>query len=210
MGIATALIVDDHELFRGGLKLLLNEMVGFEHIVEVGNFEQAQDVIVAGLSPDLVTFDLSMPGLSGEEGLAALADALPNARLVVIAGSERREDILGALGAGAHGYIPKSLGAAETAAALRDVLAGRIFVPKVLNRGDQALPQPHVAGTGLLKGYSFTARQRSVVDCLLTGASTRKIAADLGLAEGTVKIHLAAIFRIVGVHSRAEVIAKLK
>ncbi len=209
MGMATVLIVDDHELFRGGLKLLLNEMVGFENIVEVGSFDQAQDAIAAGLSPDLVTFDLNMPGLSGEEGLAAVADALPSARLVVIAGSERREDILGALDAGAHGYIPKSFGAAESAAAIRDVLAGRIFVPPDLMRGD--LPaQSRVTGAGLLKGYAFTARQRSVVDCLLTGASTRKIAATLGLAEGTVKIHLAAIFRIVGVHSRAEVIAKLK
>jgi DNA-binding NarL/FixJ family response regulator len=209
-GRKVALIIDDHELFRGGLRLLLNEMLGFAEIVEAGNFDQAHEAMLAGLAPDLVTFDLSMPGLSGREGLAALAEAIPDARLVVISGSERPDDILSALGTGAHGYVPKSLGAAEVAKAIGDVLAGGLFVPQSLARLESPVPHPPMAEKGMVRGYVFTARQRSVVECLLTGASTRKIAAELGLAEGTVKIHLAAIFRIVGVRSRAEVIAKLK
>lgn len=206
----SALIVDDHELFRGGLKLLLLDVGGIGVVDEVGSFDEAYEAVIRGLTPDLVTFDLSMPGLSGLEGLSAIIEALPAARVVVMAGSEARADILGALGAGAHGYIPKSLPAEQAAEAIQQVLSGQIYAPSALQRAARMAPAPVPAPTTPLNGFPFTSRQRSVVDLLLTGAPTRKIASKLGLAEGTVKIHLAAIYRIVGVNSRAEVIAKLK
>lgn len=210
MSKISALVVDDHELFRGGLKLLLQDLVWVTEVLEVGNFEDAHKAIADGFTPDLVTFDLSMPGLSGLEGLGAIVDALPSARVVVVTASEKREDILGALGAGAQGYVPKSLPSAEIADAISQALAGRIYAPSVLHRAEKA-PQP-AAATELesIEGYGFTTRQRTVLASLLTGAPTRRIANELGLAEGTVKIHLAAIYRILGVHSRAEAIAKLK
>lgn len=210
-GTVTALIVDDHQLFRGGLKLLLQDMAGVGQVFEVGSLDEAHEAIASGLAPDLVTFDLNMPGLSGLEGLSALQDALPGARFVVVSASEAREDILGALGAGAHGYVPKSLPAAEVADAIGQVLAGRLYAPRALQRAVSETPKPAVAESmAPLHRYAFTNRQRNVVDLLLTGASTRKIAGRLGLAEGTVKIHLAAIYRLLGVNSRAEVIARLK
>lgn len=205
----SALVVDDHELFRGGLKLLLQDLVGVTEVLEVGNFEDAHTAIADGFTPDLVTFDLNMPGLSGLEGLGAIVDALPSARVVVVTASEKREDILGALGAGAQGYVPKSLPSAEIADALSQVLAGRIYAPSALHRVEKG-PQPAPAELESIEGYGFTTRQRTVLTSLLTGAPTRRIANELGLAEGTVKIHLAAIYRILGVHSRAEAIAKLK
>lgn len=205
------LIVDDHELFRGGLRLLLQDLVNFAHIDEVGSLDEALAVLTAGDVPDLVTFDLSMPGLSGLEGLSAMVEALPGARIVVVSASESRDNILGALGAGAHGYIPKSLPSAEIVDAVEQVLAGRIFAPRaLLNPERTPVSPPQKAAEPAASGTEFTPRQRAVLDALLTGASTRKIARDLNLAEGTVKIHLAAIYRQLGVHSRAEVIAKLK
>lgn len=208
MSKVSALVVDDHELFRGGLKLLLQDLVGVTEVLEVGNFEDAHTAIADGFAPDLVTFDLNMPGLSGLDGLSAIVEALPSARVIVVTASEKRDDILGALGAGAHGYVPKSLPSAEISDAIRQVLAGRIYAPSALHRSEKPTPAP--AELEMIEGYSFTARQRTVLASLLTGASTRKIANELKLAEGTVKIHLAAIYRILGVHSRAEAIAKLK
>lgn len=203
-----ALIVDDHELLRGGLRLLLKDDLGVEDIREAGTLEDALEALEDGDLPDLVTFDLNLPGMGGIEGLAAIVEALPNGRVVVISRSESRKDILGALGVGAHGYIPKALTSEETSAAIAEVLGGRIYAPVALHRSDRPLAPATPARN--LSVHGFTARQTAVLECLLTGASTRKIAADLGLAEGTVKIHLAAIYRILGVHSRAEVIAKLK
>jgi DNA-binding NarL/FixJ family response regulator len=144
MGAHSALVVDDHELFRGGLKLLLQDLVGVTEIHEVGNFEGAYSAIADGFAPDLVTFDLSMPGLSGLEGPGAIIDSLPAARIVVVTASERRDDILGALGAGAHGYVPKSLPSAEIADAISQVLGGRIYAPSALQRAEKA-PQAGIA-----------------------------------------------------------------
>jgi len=210
MSRISALVVDDHELFRGGLKLLLQDLVRVDPVLEVGNFEDAHTVITDGFTPDLVTFDLNMPGLSGLEGLGAIVEALPAARVVVVTASEKREDILGALGAGAHGYVPKSMSSADIADALCQVLAGRIYAPSALHRTEKAAAAAPASELESIEGYSFTTRQKTVLNALLTGASTRKIANELSLAEGTVKIHLAAIYRILGVHSRAEAIAKLK
>jgi DNA-binding NarL/FixJ family response regulator len=208
---ASALIVDDHQLFRGGLKLLLQDAAGMEKVLEAGSLDEVQAAIASGLAPDLVTFDLTMPGLSGLEGLSALVEALPTSPVVVVSASEAREDILGALRAGAHGYIPKSLSAAEVADAVAQALAGQIYVPRALQKSaKEIVGQTAPAPTMPLNGFPLTARQRDVVELLLTGAPTRKIANRLGLAEGTVKIHLAAIYRVLGVNSRAEVIAKLK
>lgn len=206
-----ALIVDDHELFRGGLHLLLSDMGNFAHISEVVGLDEALAALTDGATPDLVTFDLNMPGLSGLEGLAAMVEALPDARVVVVSASERREDILGALGVGAHGYIPKGLTSAEIADAIAQVMAGRIYAPAALQRVEKRAPaQQSEQGSVDVASHGLTTRQTAVLNCLLTGASTRKIASQLSLAEGTVKIHLAAIYRALGVHSRAEVIAKLK
>lgn len=210
MSKISALVVDDHELFRGGLKLLLQDIVGVSQLIEASNFEDAHTAIADGFSPDLVTFDLNMPGLSGIEGLGAIVDALPSARVVVVTASEKREDILGALGAGAQGYVPKSLPSAEIADAITQVLAGKIYAPSALHRAEKASPAAPATELESIGGYAFTSRQRTVLASLLTGAPTRKIASELGLAEGTVKIHFAAIYRILGVNSRAEAIAKLK
>lgn len=205
-----ALIVDDHQLLRGGLRLLLKDMVGVEECYEAGSIEEALSVVSSTDALDLVTFDLSLPGMAGVEALTALVEALPTARVVVVSRSESRDDILGALGAGAHGYVPKSLTSEQTAEAIQEVLAGRIYAPLALHRTEKPAPPAPPKARQSYGEHSFTARQTAVLETLLTGASTRKIATQLGLAEGTVKIHLAAIYRILGVHSRAEVIAKLK
>lgn len=147
--------------------------------------------------------------MSGAEALAALRDGFPNAKIVVVSAWEERAEILAALSAGVHGYIPKSLSAAEIAAALRSVLDGRIYVPATIGRRDPG--DPVAAGNSAAQGESkLTLRQKEVLNELLKGQASKEIARTLDIAEGTVKIHLAAIYRALGVRTRAEAIARLK
>ncbi|MDZ4693161.1 response regulator transcription factor [Terricaulis sp.] len=204
-----ALIADDHELFRSGLKQLLVDALGVEDVREAETFDQAIEILTDEGAGDLVLVDLRMPGMSGAEALAALRDGFPNAKIVVVSAWEERAEILAALSAGVHGYIPKSLSAAEIAAALRSVLDGRIYVPATIGRRDPG--DPVAAGNSAAHGESkLTLRQKEVLNELLKGQASKEIARTLDIAEGTVKIHLAAIYRALGVRTRAEAIARLK
>lgn len=213
MGIR-ALIADDHELFRSGLKQLLVDNLDADDVREAETLDQALEMLTSEGAGDLVLLDLRMPGMSGVEALSALRDGFPDAKVAVVSAWEDRGDILAALGAGVHGYIPKSLPSAEIAAALRSILEGRIYVPQSIGRreaGAKADGAPAMSSSnGGLGQDKLTLRQKEVLTELLKGQASKEIARTLDIAEGTVKIHLAAIYRALGVRTRAEAIAKLK
>jgi DNA-binding NarL/FixJ family response regulator len=203
----SVLIADDHELFRDGLRSLVEDALGAEDVRQAGSLDEALDIMNESSPPDLLILDLRMPGVSGAEAFAALRDALPGTKVVVMSASEHREDIIAALAGGVHGYIPKSLSASQIEAALRDVLGGRIYAPAALGQRTAApAPETRPVATSV---EGLTSRQRDVLGQLMKGQSSKEIARALSIAEGTVKIHLAAIYRAVGVRTRAEAIAKL-
>jgi DNA-binding NarL/FixJ family response regulator len=114
--------------------------------------------------------------------------------------------ILRALESGVHGYVPKSVGTAELPRALELVLAGIIFVPAFLAElpaEEDAYERPSRSRIDGLASESLTPRQRDVLQLLVRGSSNKEIAIALGLSEGTVKVHLAAVFRALGVNSRS-------
>ncbi|MES1156875.1 MAG: response regulator transcription factor [Alphaproteobacteria bacterium] len=201
-----ALIADDHELFRSGLKQLLVDVLDAEDVREAETLDEAIEILTSEGAGDLVLVDLRMPGMSGAEALAALRDGFPDAKVAVVSAVEDRSEIFAALAAGVHGYILKSLPAAGIADAIRAVLGGQIYVPPALGRREPGAtsdaPPP--------SSDKLTARQKEVLAELLKGQSSKEIARALDIAEGTVKIHLAAIYRAIGVRTRAEAIAKLK
>jgi DNA-binding NarL/FixJ family response regulator len=208
MNNVSVLIVDDHQMIRDGLKLMLSDRCGLTTFREAGCYEDAVDVIESGYIPDLVTIDMRMPGIQGVEAFRALREAVPGAKFVVVSESEDRAEILGALSAGAHGYIPKAVSGEEMGRAFSEVLAGRVYAPSAL----LSQPPTSTIAAPSAKGQEtgLTGRQRDVLDELLQGKSTKEIARALDLAEGTVKIHLAVIYRVLGVRSRAEAIARFK
>lgn len=202
-----ALIADDHELFRSGLKQLLIDALDAEDVREADSFDQAIEILTNEGAGDLVLVDLRMPGMSGAEALAALRDGFPDAKVAVVSAWEERAEIIAALSAGVHGYIPKSLPSNEIAGAIRAILDGAIFVPPALGRRENIARAESSQGGGRDK---LTGRQKEVLSELLKGQASKEIARTLDIAEGTVKIHLAAIYRALGVRTRAEAIAKLK
>jgi DNA-binding NarL/FixJ family response regulator len=204
-----AMIADDHELFRSGLKQLLIDFLDVEDVREAETLDQAIEILTNEGAGDLVLVDLNMPGMSGPEALAALRDGFPDAKVAVVSAWDGRAEIIAALSAGVHGYIPKSLTSQEIAGAIRSILDGQIFVPPALGKREPA-EVPRMAVVETNGGEKLTVRQKEVLNELLKGRASKEIARALDIAEGTVKIHLAAIYRALGVRTRAEAIAKLK
>jgi len=204
-----ALVADDHELFRSGLKQLLVDSLGAEDVREAETLDQAIEMLTNDGAGDLVLVDLRMPGMSGAEALAALRDGFPDAKIAVVSAWEERTEILAALSAGVNGYIPKSLPAAEIAAAIKQIMDGKIFVPSAIGKREPGAPVS-AASAAQGGGNKLTIRQKEVLNELLKGQASKEIARTLDIAEGTVKIHLAAIYRALGVRTRAEAIARLK
>ncbi len=203
------LLADDHALFRHGLRLLLDDAVDITWFDEAGSLDAALELLEAGLPPDLMLFDLRMPGMAGGATLRALRAQCPDAKLAVVSASEAREDILDALGAGAHGYIPKSSSPEQLVAALRLIVAGGIYVPPALAalaEAEQAERRPTARATPPAEAIRLTDRQNEVMALLAEGMSTKEIARELDRGEGTVKIHLAAIYRALNARNRTEAV----
>lgn len=202
-----AVLIDDHELFRAGLRQVLEDVLDCRQVSDAASLEAGLELLAGMPIPDLIITDLNMPGSSGPESIRALVEAFSEARIVVISSSDAPEDVMGCISAGVDGYIPKSLPAAEMVAAIRQVLGGSVYMPRAARRSVEERARPaRPAASGV---DHLTTRQREVLDQLLLGQSSKEIARILDIAEGTVKIHLAAIYRALGVKSRAEAIARL-
>lgn len=202
------LIGDDHVLFREGLRRLLEQLKEGSAFVEASNFDEMLDLCGAGDPFDLILTDLRMPGWPGFSGIQALREKQPQAKVVVISASEAHHDVRDALEHGASGYIPKSSSVKIMLSALDLIFSGGVYVPPTVLRegggveaGDarSTVPPADPALEQLL-----TQRQREVLERLREGKSNKQIAHELGLSEGTVKIHMTAIFKSLGVRNRTQ------
>jgi DNA-binding NarL/FixJ family response regulator len=203
------LIADDDAYFRMAVGAILTHQLGFSKVIEAASLDEALDYLGENIGTCAALFDLSMPGMRTPTNLRAVRECSPKTRVAVISGSSSRRDILLALEAGVHGYMPKSLSITELTTALQTVFTGSIYVPPSLA---EIAPSPEeAAGIPAEKPstgpqdpiHSLTPRQQDVLDLLVQGKTNKEIALALRLGEGTVKIHLAAIFRYFGVTNRA-------
>lgn len=205
------LVADDDAYFRVAVGAILTRHFGFTSVIEAASFDEAIERLGESRWTDAALFDLSMPGMNTPTNLRAVRECFPTTRVSVISASSCRRNILTALEAGAHGYILKSLSISELVSALTIVFNGEIYVPSCLanlpsSTDDTArLRQRTEAPTSGLAAPSntLTSRQQDVLDLLIKGKTNKEIAIALGLGEGTVKIHMAAIFRYFGVNNRA-------
>lgn len=196
------LIVDDHPLFRDGLKTLLAALEPAVRISDAGNVAEALAVVTAD-PPDLILLDMNLPGTNRLDALRQVKSACEAASVVIVSGDEDPVLIRSAVDEGAAGYIPKTTDASLTIQALRLVLANGIYLPRVALTAGAAVSAP----PDLVKPSGppeFSGRQLAVLKCLLQGKANKVIARELDIAEGTVKAHLWAIYQALGVNSRAQ------
>lgn len=199
------LIIDDHPLFREGLKSLLLGLDPDAHTEQAGSVIEAQDL--AGSVFDLVLMDLNMPGMQGMDALVKIKHCFDDAAVVVVSGDDEPTTIRSAIHNGAAGYVPKSTDTSVTTQALKLVLAQGVYLPPEALNASNGHAAPHVPpATSHVESWKneLSPRQLSVLRCLLQGKSNKVIAREIGIAEGTVKAHLWAVYQLLGVNNRAQ------
>lgn len=212
-----ALVADSQELFSNAVKDLLERRLGFTEVIVVTSFEAATWHLSGNSSISLALLDLALPDMDGLASLASLRVAYPDLRLAVVAGPSRREEILRALSVGVHGFVPRTLSINEMVQALGSIVSGQIYVPPTLSDVlDDTFPNTVANLEATLnrnadgpdrRAEGLTARQQEVMQLISEGKTNKEIARSLGLAEGTVKAHVNALFRALSVHNRASIAA---
>ncbi|WP_029050545.1 response regulator transcription factor [Cupriavidus sp. amp6] len=200
---ARLLLIDDHTLFRTGLRLVLADSPSVGQIIEAGSVMQAvQDH--AGAAVDILLLDIQMPGLNGLEGVKVLRRHFPAARILIVSGTSGLETIPAEVRREIAGFLPKSADAREIEEAIACCLAGGTHFPDdASSAGRAAAPAPAPAP---YSASALTPRQLEVLHQLTLGRSNKVIAYHMGLSENTVRVHVAAILEHLGVVSRVEAI----
>ncbi len=216
-GPIRVLVVDDHEVVRAGLRLLLDRFPDMAVVGEAADGQAALDS-VAGVDPDVVLMDLSMPGVDGVSATRQISAGHPQVRVVVLTTFADRDHVTAAIDAGAVGFLlkdadPQALAGAVRAAARGEApLDPRAALALIGRRreadepaGSSAAAAPSRAGAGVPEpGTSLTSREREVLALVGQGLSNRLIARRLGIAEKTVKAHLTSVFAQIGVTDRVQ------
>lgn len=196
-------IIDDHTLFRSGIRLLLQRQDGFEVVGEAGDGLEGVK-LAKRLEPDVVLLDLHMPGVGGLEALQLLQEELPQVQVVMLTVSEDAQDLLEALRIGARGYLLKNIETDFLLDAIRRAAAGEsVMSPQMANRLADAVRAPQ-SNTKTSPAAKLSPREAEIIAMLAAGASNKEIARRLELAESTVKIHVQGILRKLNLSSRVQ------
>ncbi|MDH3239762.1 MAG: response regulator transcription factor [Alphaproteobacteria bacterium] len=206
------LIADDHPLFREGLVRLVAELDSDTETREAADFPEAEALARSEGPFDLILTDLRMPGMDQFAGVRALREAAPSVPIVVVSGYESRANLERSLEAGAQGFLPKSAPPSIMVNALRLVLLGEIYVPPSLFSSDAKPTEAAQASMESARSAMMvranvemlTQRQMAVLALIGQGMSNRDIAERLRISEGTVKVHVGAILKTLGVSNRTQ------
>ena len=199
-------VVDDHPVVREGLVLILQTQPDFEIVGEGESGPDALD-LVDRLAPDVLMLDLELPGLDGVAVLRRLRERGATTRVIAFTVFDTDDRIIGAVEAGAAGYLLKGAPSAELFEAIRIVHAGGSLLQPLV----ASTVMRHVAQQGrptATQGVSLTERERDVIQRLARGMSNKEIAAALGVSERTVKFHVASLFTKLGASNRTEAVTR--
>lgn len=194
------LVVDDHAVVRGGLRLFLMAFDDMELVGEAGSGEKAL-ALCAEVRPDVVLMDLVMPGMGGVDAIRLIMERYPWVKVIALTSFPEEELVQAALAAGAMSYLLKTISASNLAAAIRAAQAGQ---PVLAPEATQALLHRAAA---LKIGQDLTPREREVLALLVKGLSNAEIAERLSISESTVKFHVSNILSKLHASSRGEAIA---
>ncbi|MBU4518481.1 MAG: response regulator [Gammaproteobacteria bacterium] len=208
------LLVDDHNLFRRGLRALLSQDERFQVICEAGDIGEALRCLAQTPQPDVILLDNHLPGVRGVDAIPALKDAAPQARILMLTVSENEDDLAAALRAGADGYLLKTVESDHLGETIVKVLDGEsVISPQMLTKLVSVFrarpagsapaplepPRPDGPSPDLL-----SPREREILLLIARGDSNKLIARSLDIAETTVKIHVQHILRKLGLSSRVQ------
>jgi two-component system nitrate/nitrite response regulator NarL len=198
------LLIDDHTLFRSGVKALLSRSREFE---VVGEAADGLDGVKRAktLRPDVILLDLHMPGTPGKDALKLLLEEVPEAKVLMLTVSEDAEDLLDTLRSGATGYLLKNINTETLLDSVRRAAEGEAVVsPQMTSKLVRGLKAPAKAEPAMSEKDKLSPREREILAFLARGASNKEMARNLDLAESTVKIHVQHILRKLNLSSRVQ------
>ena len=228
------LLVDDHPLVLSALQAVIQGIGSDTQVVGVDSATAARATLRADSDFDLVLLDLALGDADGFDVLVEFRSTYPAVPVVVVSASDRASDVIRAIDSGAMGFVPKKSSHGELHEALRMVMTGSMYVPPsmlglefgrsppsdtvpgVMRPADESQPQDSPFGSGAraeahqklpsIKDVGLTPRQAEVLSLLLTGLPNKLIARELNLSVETVKDHVAAVLRALGVSSRTQAV----
>jgi len=195
------LIVDDHTLLRHGLRLILNHAEGLTVVGEASDGEEAIG-LARELKPDVILMDVNMPGLDGIEATRRIRSAQPEIHILILTISKQDKDLIGAIKAGARGYLLKNAESGEVIESIHRVMAGEaILPPHMMTRvfAELADPAPTLG--------DLTGRETEILKLVARGLSNKEIGTELHISENTVKTHVRHILEKLNLSNRAEAAA---
>lgn len=199
-----ALIIDDHPLFCDALELTLSALDDFTEVVTANTMESGLDILdrKGPSTPALILLDLNLPDVSGLDGLIRIKRAAATAPVVIVSSMTDNAIINGAIAAGAAGFVPKHSGRAVFKDALAEIAQGGVYKPAGFVESAQNDDLEQV----MVRLSSLTNQQGRILELICEGKLNKQIAYDLSIAEGTVKAHVTAIMRKLGVQRRTQAV----
>ncbi len=206
------LVIDDHPLVQEGVAAALETLGTETQVLSARDGEQGLQLAAANPDLDLVLLDLALPGTSGFGLITRIHQHHPSLPVIVLSALEDPDSVRHAIRAGAMGFVPKSADTRVLIDVLREVLEGNVSVPPSLQGGaasaangsggasaeDSSYPLPDIT--------QLTVRQLEVLSRVCQGKTNKQIATELGLSEKTVKAHVTAIFKVLGVVNRTQAV----
>jgi DNA-binding NarL/FixJ family response regulator len=199
----TALIVEDHPLYRDALTLLLQGIFGAEAVRAAASAEDGLRLAEAASDLKLVLLDPGLPGMNGVEAVSAFRRRWPDIAVIAISASEDRRDAAEALRAGAVAFVSKAASTAIVSDLVRRVRAGEVREPTWITASG-------IGSLGEEASQELTPRQREILVLLCQGHPNKEIGLRLSLAEVTVKMHVSAVFKVLGVANRTQAVLEAR
>lgn len=202
MPVPTVVLADDHPMFRDALRLSVHQLYPKATIAEVDSLPKLKELVSGSPKVDLILLDLEMPGADGFSSLMHLRRTHPAIRVAIVSGVEKRLCMQSAQALGAVAFLPKSLGPPQMQAAIAKVLGGESWWPTSMQEPETVdlTQDPEIQR----KAERLTQQELRVLLCLGDGRMNKQIAGDLGISEGTVKVHMKSILRKLEFHHRTE------
>jgi DNA-binding NarL/FixJ family response regulator len=206
------LVIDDHPLVQEGVSAALESLADDVTVMAARDAEQGLGLAAEHPDLDLVLLDLALPGMSGFNLIGKLHERLPSLPVVVLSALEEPENVRHAIHAGAMGFVPKSAATRVLIEVLQQVLEGNVTVPLALLSSGPPISHALPGATGDATSAAepdvalLTLRQLEVLSRVCQGKTNKQIATELGLSEKTVKAHVTAIFKVLGVVNRTQAV----
>lgn len=210
------LIADDHELFLKGLEIILRDFNPEAELVKAKNYTELLSIINDDKFFDLILTDLAMPGGLWLEALKEIHEKLPETPIIILSAVFEKEIVQKTLDLGASGYIPKTSSNAVILSAVNLVLSGALYIPAELLKETSGSVLNDLKSIEVISENAdlkekikiLSPRQLDVLKLIAEGKSNKQIAFELGLTEGTVKLHVTAILKILNVYNRTGAVAQ--